>query len=102
MDFRPLVLALGCCAWALPATISPFLVVAVVAFAILGPVSGDVGERKPLWRRGSLFHAPVAVFETMITLAALSMRLSPIERDFVAASLFTLACRFRMSGRDAR
>lgn len=69
------------------------LVVAVVTLAALGLLPGEAGERKRLWRREPFFSAPSPVFETMVTLVALSMRLSPIERDFVAAGLFALLSR---------
>ncbi len=70
-----------------------FLVVAVAAFAVIGLVSGEVSEGKRFRRREPLVSAPLSAFETMVTLVALSMRLSPIERDFVAASLLALSFR---------
>ena len=96
----PLAFALGCWAFASPAALPRFLVVAVAIFAAFELVSGEVSERKRLRRRGLLANAPLPVFETMVTLVALSMRLSPIARDFVAASLFTLSCRFWRPARE--
>jgi hypothetical protein len=79
-----------------------FLVVAVAAFAVIELVSGEVGEGKRFRRRDPLVSAPLPAFETMVTLVALSMRLSPIERDFVAASLLALSFRLWRPARKTR
>lgn len=45
--------------------------------------------------RGELLgNVPSQIFEILVTLVALSMRLSPIERDLVAAGLLNLLYRF--------
>lgn len=79
-----------------------FLVVAVAAFAVIELVSGKVSEGKRFRRREPLVSAPLPAFETMVTLVALSMRLSPVERDFVAASLLALSFRFWRPARKTR
>ncbi|HEX2812598.1 MAG TPA: hypothetical protein VHO04_07940 [Sphingopyxis sp.] len=79
-----------------------FLVVAIAIFAAFELAPGEVSERKELRRCGLLVKVPFLAFETMATLVALSMRLSPVERDLVTASLFTLSCRFWHLARKAR
>lgn len=88
-----LAIAFGCCIWA-SSKLPPTQFASVVVLAILIAVSGDGGQRTRLLRDKSLCNAGSLIFETMVTLMALSMRLSPLERDFVAASLLKLLYRF--------
>jgi len=102
IDFHPLVLGIGCCLWASPGIMPSLLFVGcaagvAVAIAVLEPI---FDERRLSSIRGQLFDGPSLAFETFVTLVALSMRLSPIERDFVAASFFTLLCRYSAPARD--
>src|SRR3546814_8024708 len=57
-------------------------------------LSGNGVRRAPLLQGAFLRNAPFQIFETVVTLVALTMRLSPLERDFVAASLLNLLYRF--------
>lgn len=90
-----LVLAFGCSAGILSGSPLRIFIATVVAFAILRPSWRTPAEERPPWKRELPVWAPSFVFETAVTFAALSMRLSPIERDFVAVSLVALRCRIR-------
>lgn len=85
--------AFGGCLWA-----SAYLRLAqcasVIAFAVFAVRSGNGVRRAPLLQGAFLRNAPSRIFETVVTLVALSMRLSPLERDLVAASLLNLLYRF--------
>lgn len=85
--------AIGGCLWAwgnLPLA----QCASVIALAVLAALSGDGVRRARSLRGVFLRNAPSRIFETVVTLVALAMRLSPLERDLVAASLLNLLYRF--------
>ncbi|MCW0197131.1 hypothetical protein [Sphingopyxis sp.] len=85
--------AFGCCLWA-SVNLPLALCASVIAFAVFAVLSGNGVRRAPLLQGAFLRNAPFQIFETVVTLVALTMRLSPLERDFVAASLLNLLYRF--------
>ncbi|WP_079639630.1 hypothetical protein [Sphingopyxis flava] len=88
-----MVLAHWCCAWAAPAIMPRALAVTILTHVLLRRATGHVTEKGGTWRSRSLLKALSLALETLVTLLAISMRLSPIERDFIAASLFALLWR---------
>jgi len=103
IDFSPMVLAHWCCAWAAPTIMPRALVVTILTHVLLRQATCLVTEKRGTSRSRSLLKALSLALEILVTLLALSMRLSPIERDLIAASLFALLWRvWRPSPREGR
>lgn len=85
--------AFGGCLWA-SVNLPLAQCASVIAFAVFAVLSGNGVRRARLLRGAFLRNAPSQIFETVVTVVALTMRLSPLERDLVAASLLNLLYRF--------
>lgn len=85
--------AFGGCLWA-SVNLPLAQCASVIAFAVFAVSSSDGRQRMRLLRGELLGNVPSQIFEILVTLVALSMRLSPIERDLVAAGLLNLLYRF--------
>lgn len=102
MNVPSLAIALGCCAFASCDDLPSFVVFSFMVPAILESARLTTSIRKSGPRRGVSLNARSLALEGVVMLAAIAMRLSPIERDFLAASLFALLCRFWGPARENR
>ena len=80
IDFSPVVLAHWCCAWAAPTIIPRALVVTILTHVLLRQATCLVTEKRGTSRSRSLLKALSLALEILVTLLALSMRLSPISK----------------------